>query len=130
MKRFFVGVSAAFSLSLSAAFAESIEYSCSFLSYVTPVSGPSETEFSFNISWDTLTNDAFISANAGVSPLFPIFGQRGVTFIEVLDSGAVQTTTVTADGQAAHSRNTIFRSPPDAPADFQPSQYYGACLRV
>ena len=48
-------------------------------------------------------------------------GYSGVTFLEVLKTGAVQTTTIDHQGKAVHSRHTILFG------EIVASQYYGTC---
>ena len=66
------------------------------------------------------TGHAF-AVGHNVYPVEAIPGANGVTFLEVLESGAVQTTTVNKQGEAVHSRHTILGG------ELVPSQYYGAC---
>jgi hypothetical protein len=49
-------------------------------------------------------------------------GSLGVTFMEKLGSGVVQTTTIANGGISVHSRNTVTRE-----GRFLASQYYGVC---
>lgn len=77
--------------------------------------------FTLEFTYDSLTNDAFLRGNSGVSPVFAMQGKEGVTFLEPLPSGAVQVTIITENGSSAHSRHTIIAG------DLVPSQYYGTC---
>lgn len=79
------------------------------------------SDFSVAFSYDTLTNDAFIEGNNGLSPVTLIRGQNGLTFLEILSTGAVQSTTISLNGSAVHSRHSIISG------DLVPSQYYGEC---
>ena len=54
-------------------------------------------------------------------PVKVLPGDNGVTFLEVLVTGAVQTTTMNKKGKAVHSRHTLIAG------DFVPSQHYGTC---
>jgi len=51
-------------------------------------------------------------------------GLSGVTFLEKLTAGVVQTTTVANDGRSVHSRHTIIGK------EMVPSQYYGYCRAI
>jgi hypothetical protein len=69
--------------------------------------------------------------NMGMTPVEVVNGTYGVTFIEKLGTGAVQTTTVDKAGNTVHSRNTVMSDGLDTselkePGVF-PSQYYGKC---
>jgi hypothetical protein len=77
--------------------------------------------FTLEFTHDNITNDAFLRGNNGVSPVFAIQGTEGITFLEPLQSGAVQMTVVAANGSSAHSRHTLIAG------DLVPSQYYGTC---
>lgn len=72
---------------------------------------------------DTVGERAFIIANNGTGSVAPISGSAVVTFLEILPTGAVQTTTIAHDGEAVHSRHTfnVFSG------EFIPSQYTGTC---
>ena len=77
--------------------------------------------FALNFTFDTITNDAFLEGNNGLSPVTLLRGGKGLTFVELLQTGALQSTTVALDGSAVHSRHTIIGS------QLSPSQYYGSC---
>ena len=66
------------------------------------------------------TGHAF-AVGRNVYPVMVIPGDSGMTFLEVLATGAVQTTTISKQGNAVHSRHTILAG------EFVPSQYYGSC---
>lgn len=54
-----------------------------------------------------------------------ILGKFGVTFLEIIGTGTVQSTTMnTGTGQAVHSRHTLLNS-----NKLLPSQYYGECSK-
>lgn len=107
---------------VSCGFADVLTYNCSFSVMVNrdgiPNSGKGLT---LTFVWDTLTSDAFIQGNNGAANVFPITGERAITFIEVLGSGAIQSTTVNLSGDAVHSRHTLIAD------KFSASQNYGTC---
>jgi hypothetical protein len=78
-------------------------------------------DFVLKFSLDTLTKKAFLTGNQGVEEVRVVNGDGGITFIEVLDTGAVQTTTISKDGRSVHSRHTIMFG------ELVPSQYVGQC---
>lgn len=78
-------------------------------------------DFAMVFRLDTLSRDAFMEGHAGISPVLAFEGPRGITFLELLPTGAVQTTTIGADGSAVHSRNSLIVG------EVVPSQYYGEC---
>ena len=61
--------------------------------------------------------------NQGFSKVTVVNGPYALTFLEVLKTGVVQTTTiVNSNFKAVHSRHTVLDG-----AKFVPTQYYGAC---
>ena len=60
--------------------------------------------------------------NNGLSAVETNLGSEGITFVEKLSSGSLQTTTIALDGSAVHSRNTIIIG------KVLGSQYIGTCL--
>ena len=68
------------------------------------------------------TGHAFAVAR-NVYPVEVITGDQGITFLEVLKTGAVQTTTIHKTGSAVHSRHTML----SVTGEIVPSQYYGVC---
>jgi hypothetical protein len=64
---------------------------------------------------------ARLLGNNGEAEVTVVEGAFGVTFIERLITGAVQTTTFTVEGVAVHSRHTIIGR------ELVATQYYGRC---
>ena len=56
-----------------------------------------------------------------VAPIKVISGDSAITFLEVLKTGAVHTTTINKRGKAVHSRDTFIAG------ELVPSQNYGNC---
>ena len=104
------------------AIGEAIRLVCDFASFSTPKDGLRSGEFGFLITWDNVTNDAFMTGNNGVAPLLVVPGDGLVTYIERVPSGTLNTTTVLSDGHAVHSRHTVMGG-----ELLIPSQYYGIC---
>ncbi len=104
--------------------AEAIEYECKFEMVCVDVEYCQAIEFNFKFLLDTITKDAYMVGNLGLSPVRVHNGYEALTFIESLPTGAVQTTTILNTGEAIHSRNTVILG---APA---PSQYSGKCTRL
>lgn len=107
----------------SPALAESVRLNCNFERFATP-EGLKKAESSFKLEFtiDTVTGDAMMVGNNGMTKVHLIKGSKSVTFLEPLESGSVQTTTVvTKTGEAVHSRHTVLTN------ELVPSQYYGVC---
>ena len=70
---------------------------------------------------DTVTRRAIVVGNSGFADVQMHIGDDAFSFMETLDSGAVHTTTITRDGLALHSRNTVIAG------ELVPSQSTGRC---
>ncbi len=101
--------------------AEAVRYICSYEYFAQPTGIERAKDFVMEFSHDTVTGDAFIYGNAGVSPLTVHLGTSAVTFLEFLNSGAVQVSIINQDGSSTHSRHTVIAG------ELVPSQYYGNC---
>jgi len=62
-----------------------------------------------------------MEGNIGLNTVNPVLGTMGITFLEVLATGAVQFTAIAKSGGAVHSRNTVMFE------GLVSSQYYGIC---
>lgn len=101
-----------------------VKLTCSFDRQADSESVSRAGDFGFEITVDTVTGKAYMIGNAGVSELHMVTGSDGVTFLEVLATGAVQSTTIHQNsGTAVHSRHTLL----SLTNELFPSQYYGTC---
>ncbi len=71
---------------------------------------------------DNLSGRAFMEGNAGIVDVEVYVGENAFSFTEKVPSGVIQTTTITADGLAVHSRNTVLFS------EFVAAQHFGRCV--
>lgn len=102
-----------------------LRYKCDFPRYASPEGLHREKNFKLEFIVETASDKAMMIGNAGFEQVLVVKGRYGVTFLEMLVTGAVQTTTVTnSDGEAVHSRHTIIGA---QGKDLVPSQYYGNC---
>ena len=84
-----------------------------------------DNTMAFQLMVDTLTGEAFMKGNAGMSKIELHIGDEAWTFSDKLVSGAVQTITIIKDSLVSvHSRHSVIFG------DFTPSQYYGKCVRL
>ena len=105
------------------AFANSVSFDCKFELYASQDGLQKAKNFNLKFMMDTVTGKAVIVGNMGMSDVVPFAGEFGITFIEVLSTGAVQSTTITnKTGDAVHSRHTLIQG-----NEIMPSQYYGKC---
>jgi hypothetical protein len=73
---------------------------------------------------DTTTNKAYVVGNAGLAEVVAHVGDRAITFLELLPTGAVQSTTIALqNGAAVHSRHSLF-------VDLIPAQFRGKCSKT
>ena len=127
MKRLAAGLIIVLLMAGVAGAAEPVRYKCTFERYASPDKGLQRVKklFGFEIAVDSITNDAVIIGNAGVSSAMnTVDGRDAITFLESLPTGVVQSTTIIkATGEAVHSRHTYLSFIPE----LVPSQYYGSC---
>jgi hypothetical protein len=64
------------------------------------------------------------SQRQGFEEVAAVSGPYGISFVEILGTGVVQSTTISKANKAVHSRHTIIAR------EFVPSQYYGQCRVV
>ena len=74
---------------------------------------------------DLTTGEGFAEGNNGRVEAIVFRGYAALSFVEVLLSGAVQTTTINISGHALHSRHTTFGG--NSPESMVPAQYRGEC---
>ena len=96
---------------------------CNFSKYHSQDENRLQTasDFGMTFRYDPITREAFMEGNNGVTGVTLTDGYDGLTFLEFLPAGAVQSTTVAKNGAAVHSRHTIMFG------DLVPTQYYGTC---
>ena len=107
----------------ASASAKVLQFNCSYQKFYNPEDDRLENSKDFNLQFtvDTVTNKAVLIGNQGVEDVTFVSGDEGITFLEYLPSGAVQTTTVSKSGASVHSRHTLMAG------QFTASQYYGSC---
>ena len=71
---------------------------------------------------DTLSQKAFMEGNSGIVEVGLHIGDDAFSFTENVASGTTQTTTITRDGLAVHSRNTVLFG------EIVAAQHFGRCL--
>ena len=111
-----------FSLNLNAAL---VTFTCDFPNYVTDENRGTQNNFKAVFELDTTSKKSYMKGNNGISEVLNIPGAEGISFIERLTTGAVQTTTIvllpeSQLGNAVHSRHSLI-------SGLVPSQNYGFC---
>ena len=109
-----------------AAMAESTEpvqrFVCVFDMHVSPETTRLSDKSPLRIEFMVDGTGRAYAVGRNIYPVKVIPGDSGITFLEVLVTGAVQTTTLSKQGKAVHSRHTLIDG------EFAPSQYYGTCM--
>ena len=67
------------------------------------------------------TGNAFVQGNLNLIKVIPISGDSALSFVEPLTTGSIQSTTISNNGQAVHSRHTTILG------EFAVSQWHGKC---
>ena len=100
------------------------EFDCKYGRFAQDLEEPRATDFSMRFKFDDITNKAAVVGNNGVSDVSVYRGRDAITFRELLDTGAVLTTTISLKtGGSIHSRHSLMS--PDGV--LLPSQYLGSC---
>jgi hypothetical protein len=107
------------------ALAKNFRWNCVYTVVAAP-NGLSKEEFKLEFLHDDVTGKAVIVGNAGMADVDLHTGYLGITFLEKLPSGVVQTTTIADSGASVHSRHTIL----GVDKKITPSQFYGQCRMV
>ena len=111
-----------FSLNVNAAL---VTFTCDFPNYVSDEDRGTQSNFKLVFEVDTISKKSYMKGNNGISEVLNIPGAEGISFIEKLATGAVQTTTVvllpeSQLGNAVHSRHSLI-------SGLVPRQNYGFC---
>ena len=101
--------------------AEVVTYQCIF-EYRIDADGRADELMPLEFKIDTLNRRAFMEGNVGIVDVEIHVGESAFSFVERVDSGAIQTTTITADGLAVHSRNTVILG------EIVAAQHFGRCV--
>jgi hypothetical protein len=101
--------------------AKGFRWSCTYSKTASP-DGVQEKNFKFEFTYDDVTRKGVVlgstQSNADVH-----VGNAAITFMEKLETGAVQTTIISSTGDSVHSRHSVVRED----GKMIPSQSYGKC---
>lgn len=103
---------------------ESSFFRCNFSQECGSEIGCRPASMSFDFAINGSTGEATMLGNIGSVSVVPVFGSSAISFVHILDTGAVQTTTIYPNNSAVHSRHTIFLNDPI------PSQWHGTCESI
>ena len=105
------------------ALSKTLIFSCQFKQFSSPDGLKKVDDFSLTYIVDMADGKSVLMGNAGLADVSLVNGEYGLTFLEQLETGAVQSTTIQlSSGSAVHSRHTM-----TSQNSFIPSQYYGSC---
>ena len=106
---------------LDVANAAVMAFDCNFTQTCDPESGCRASSLVLEFNVDESTGESFVVGNNGLSTVLSSLGENAVTFLETLESGAIQTTTIAVGGSAVHSRHSVVGGL------LVPSQFTGEC---
>ena len=103
--------------------AKGYRWSCTYADKVSPAGIETDVHLQLDFVFDEVTRKAHVLGNDG-SDVDVHIGSLAISFMEKLETGAVQTTVISFAGGSTHSRHTLLSD-----KDFVPSQYYGQCSK-
>jgi|GEM_PF-940045 len=107
-------------LGVSSAHAEVLTWDCFFETRVD-ADGVAAEQMNLIFKVDSLSHRAYMEGNNGIVEVGLHIGDDAFSFTENVASGTTQTTTITRDGEAVHSRNTVIVG------EIVASQFFGRC---
>jgi hypothetical protein len=101
--------------------AKDFRWSCTYSKTASP-DRLQEKNFKFEFTYDDLSRKGVVLGSTQADADVHV-GSAAVTFMEKLESGAVQTTTISSTGDSVHSRHSVVSED----GKMIPSQSYGKC---
>jgi hypothetical protein len=89
----------------------------------SPAGIETDAHLQLDFVFDDVTRKAIVLGSNG-SAVDVHMGSLAISFMEKLETGAVQTTLISFAGDSTHSRLTLLSD-----KDLVPSQYYGQCTK-
>src|SRR5262245_12540798 len=83
------------------------EWNCTYQTFASPNGIKDADGFAWKFLYDDVTQKAVGVGNLGMEDMIYFEGVDGVTFLEELPSGAIQTTTISRSGSSVHSRHSL-----------------------
>jgi hypothetical protein len=103
--------------------AKDYRWSCTYSDKASPAGIETDAHLHLDIVFDDVTRKAMVFGTNG-SDVDVHIGSVAISFMEKLETGAVQTTVISFAGNSTHSRHTLLSD-----KDLVPSQYYGQCTK-
>ena len=113
----------ALTLVYGTATAKGYRWSCTYSDKASPAGIETDAHLHLDFVFDDVTRKAIVLGSNG-SDVYIHIGSLAISFMEKLETGAVQTTVISFAGGSTHSRHTLLSD-----KDFVPSQYYGHCTK-
>jgi trans-2-enoyl-CoA reductase len=104
--------------------AKGYRWSCTYSEKASPAGIETDANLKLDFAFDDVTRKAIVLGNKGHSEVDVHIGSLAISFMEKLETGAVQTTVISFADDSTHSRHTLFSD-----KDLVPSQYYGQCTK-
>ena len=98
-------------------------WSCTYSEKASPAGIETDAYLKLDFTFDDVTRKAMVLGSDG-SDVDVHMGSLAISFMEKLETGAIQTTVISLAGDSTHSRHTLLGD-----KDFVPSQYYGQCKK-
>jgi len=103
--------------------AKDYRWSCTYSDKASPAGIETDAHLQLIFAFDDVTRKAMVFGTNG-SDVDVHMGSLAISFMEKLETGAVQTTVISFAGDSTHSRHTLLSD-----KDLVPSQYYGQCTK-
>jgi hypothetical protein len=110
-------------LGYGTATAKGYRWSCTYSDKASPAGIETDAHLQLDFVFDDVTRKAIVLGSNG-SAVDVHMGSLAISFMEKLETGAVQTTLISFAGDSTHSRLTLLSD-----KDLVPSQYYGQCTK-
>ena len=103
--------------------AKDYRWSCTYSEKASPAGIETDAFLKLDFVYDDVTRKGMVFGTDG-SDVDVHMGRFAISFMEKLETGAVQTTVISFAGDSTHSRHTLLSD-----KDLVPSQYYGQCKK-
>jgi hypothetical protein len=105
------------------AVAKDYRWSCTYSEKASQAGIETDVNLHLDFAFDDVTRKAMVFGTDG-SDVDVHMGSSAISFMQKLETGAVQTTVIAFGGDSTHSRHILLSD-----KDLVPSQYYGRCIK-
>ena len=103
--------------------AKDYRWSCTYSDKASQAGVETDAHLHLDFVFDDVTRKGMVFGTNG-SDVDVHMGSLAISFVEKLETGAVQTTVISFAGDSTHSRHTALSD-----KELVPSQYYGQCTK-